>query len=186
MTGRRPAIVPGVAGMLVVQIVDLPYGKEHRGAAAAQARARAPLGLPLPISPAAPGPLGSAQGLIHQCRMSPAGALAGDAIAELQVRDGAVIVHHFWELRPGADGVTLHRYHGAPLPRLLALPAGRWARARWNSREHSYDDSWYRELTMNFGAFTRPPDATVFVGEPDHTLDLRRDLLRLSRRRVRR
>ena len=59
-------------------------------------------------------------------------------------------------------------------------------RVRLNSREQSYEEAWFVERTINFGGFRLKPGTDVFRGEPDVTLDLRHDLLRLGRRRARR
>ena len=165
---------------LAIQVVDVHYGKAHRGGAGAHVRAGLPRGLPLPIV--------GESGVLHQCRMSGWDGFVprGSAQAPL-IRDGGATFQMNWrvELRPAE--VTLH--HAFPriaAPVLLTVSHDRWARVRLNSREQSYEEAWFVERTINFGGFLSQPETDVFLGEPDVTLDLRRDLLRLGRQRVRR
>ncbi len=165
---------------LAIQVVDVHYGKAHRGGAGAQARAGLPRGLPLPVF--------GESGVLHQCRMSAWDGFVARASAQAPlIRDGGATFQIHWRVELRATEVTLH--HAMPrisAPVLLAAPHDRWARVRLNSREHSFEQSWFVERTINFGGFREQPGTDVFLGEPDLSLDLRRDLLRVGRRRVRR
>lgn len=174
---KLPRVRPAI--FLAIQIVEVCHGKAHRGAAGARTRAELPLALPLPI-------VGD-HGVLHHCTLHGwDGFIPRHVAAAPRLRGGAVNLCNRWRVEPRADAITLHAH---PDPRvgtraLLAAPHDRWARMRWNGREHGYEGSWYRQITLSFGGFSEAPAVDVFLGEPDVTLDLRRDLLRLGRRRV--
>jgi len=174
LAGVRPEI------FLAIQVVDIHYGKAHRGAAGAQTRAGLPRGLPLPIV--------GESGVLHQCRMSGWDGFVPRASAqEPLIRDGGASFQTHWRVELGPTELTLH--HAMPrisAPVLLAASHDRWGRVRLNSRQQSFEETWFVERTINFGGFRSQPETDVFLGEPDVSLDLRRDLLRLGRRRVRR
>lgn len=126
--------------------------------------------------------------MLHQCSMHGWHGFAPQAFAEEPlIRAGSVVLQHTWRIELRASSLTLHDHaHGRDsAPVVLAVPHDRWARIRCNRREQSYDSFWYAELTLNFGGFASQPDVDVFLGEPDLSLDLRRDLLRRERRHLR-
>ncbi len=175
-----PPPSPAPAAFLAIQLVEIRHGKQHRGAAGAQLRATLPRALPLPIV--------GERGVLHRCSMSAWDGFAPTSAAdEPPVRDASVVLRHAWRIELHADRLTLHSHAHARVgsPALLVVPHGRWARLRCNSRERGFEDSWYAELTLNFGGFPAQPGQDVFLGEPDSVLDLRRDLLRRGRRRIR-
>lgn len=167
---------------LAVQIVDVKYGKAERGGEGARARARLPRALPLPP--------GDGRGVLHQCGMvywedfAPRVSAGPVPLG----KDGGMAVHLRFYVDPVPAGLRLARYLGTGVrgPELATIPVGQWGRLRWNSREQTYEHWWYHEFTVNLGEFAGPPDNDVFLGEPDVLVDLRRDLLRLSRRKIRR
>ena len=165
---------------LAIQVVDVHYGKAHRGAAGARVRAELPRGLPLPIV--------GESGVLHQCLMSGRDGFVPRASAhEPLIRDGGATFQTAWRVELRLAELTLHRaFPRVAAPVLLTVPHDRWARVRLNSREQSHEEAWFVERTINFGGFRSQPGTDVFRGEPDVTLDLRRDLLRLGRRRARR
>lgn len=165
---------------LAIQVVDVHYDKTHRGGAGARVRVGLPRGFTLPIV--------GEHGVLHQCRMHGWRDFAPqDAAEQPLIREGATTFQTTWrvELRP--DEVTLHRaLPRIAAPTLLAVPHDRWARVRDNWREHSHEQAWFCERTINFGGFRSQPTTDIFLGEPDLCLDLRSDLLRSARRGIRR
>lgn len=173
MTRRAAAARP--APIVVVQVIQLDYGKGTRGADGARLRASLPSTLPVPTLD------GHALHLVYMAEWY--GFRVEERTEPLLMPAASPQIAHRVRVARDEDGaVVLSDGH---ITKALVVERG-WGRLRRNELAHSHDASWYRELIINVAQVRPPALGNVFAGEPAIERDLRQPIERRRQARTRR
>ena len=157
---------------LVVQLIEIAYDDDHRGAAHATRRARF-RAFPLPAT--------TRPSLLHTCDVTTWRDYAIDeATQDVPLRDGRAVLAEALEVEPVSEPPGLRvvlRHRDAKLLK-LAVPQDTWVRIVWNHKAWAGDHKWLVERVANIGLFRASPPAGIFLGEPASLHDARHDFNR--------